>query len=162
MPSAVMNLEKYETLLDEERKGPRLHSGLRAMFDLEQNPGFRKRVTLDLPGETLMTLVSHGTLWKSDVQRPLTTLELALVQGFPSLPVSDKRMLWSPRSLLQDGRLSPRVFQSMMGNAWHVPTAGSLFMFFLSCVESRATSLPAAVRQMRARPADENSDEEAM
>jgi hypothetical protein len=103
-----------------------------------------------------MTLVSHGALWKTDLQRPLLSLELALVQGFPALPVTDKTMLWSPRAMLKDRRLSPRVVQSMMGNAWHVPTAGSLFMFFLSCVTHRSFPLRAPPRAQSEEPPEQS------
>ena len=89
------------------------------------------------------TTVSHNTWWNTKLKRWMFAMEKGISQCYPILPEWCEQMGMQEfpidfLALLRNQHLKPTTLSSMFGNGWHLASAGSLFMWFLSSIELRS------------------------
>ena len=129
------------------------------MYDLDQNCpiGYKGSTTAEDPGP-LRTLISHGTIWNSFLQRPLLACEWAVAHGYPQTAYGPKPPV-DLFSMMRRGDLSPQQLKSMVGNGWHLPSIGAWVMWLLASVKKVVAEAP--MSSLTCAPDGDKADDEA-
>ena len=108
-------------------------------YDLDQKPTRRPRISCTV-GEgkelgLLMTLVSHGVITMDG--KPLLTVDWMGVHGYVFPPYGENPFSKAILDLLYHNAIKYSSVKSMVGNGWHLPSMGLLYMKLLSAIEMR-------------------------
>ena len=142
LPSQKGRLQRYMEKFEHLKKEGLMPDDCDMICDLDQSDGRPRAVyTHDVEVESLMTMVSHGFVFRSGFRRPLLDLDMAQAHGFPvDVERCKKNGLESPLNfpeLLRCGMVAPTQLASMCGNGWHIPSVGSWAGWMLSNIELR-------------------------
>ena len=87
--------------------------------------------------KSLMTLVSHGTIWHDQINRCLVPEEWLSAHCVPTLgmPCGSVPVCADYMRLVRDGCIGAHHLRSMVGNGWHIGSVGSWLMYVLAVVE---------------------------
>ena len=154
---AVGTADWKELLLPEERKRREEHlqldvqdvalakalPGDPSCYDLESSLARPRRA---IGEQKLFTLISHGTLWNEQLQRPMMLEECLGVHtvATPSNPPGHRAFLLDElpvpldvMACVREQIVDPATVKSCIGNGWHIATMTSWIMFVLASVEFR-------------------------
>jgi hypothetical protein len=137
LPSQVQRLQGYRERHQQQLREGRCVNSARRIWDLDQNPHGRPR---EGAPDKLPCFIKHGTLWCSDLDRPMMALEQAEAHGWPidDDHINEFGAIVNLRAQLRTSTLSHRDLVSMIGDSWSIPMQGSFFMFLLSIIELAA------------------------
>ena len=121
------------------------------LYDLEQDPFKRPRVHRMQLGDdcsnagTLGSLVSHGTLYNSVLERPMAWSEWLRAHCFLPEPTVDFPQPVNFIEMLKQGHLTPSDIRSLVGNSWHLGIFGAYIMWTLAHLEQVTVANPRAI-----------------
>ena len=168
LPSHRQRREIYRRQTDE-----RLAMGLASahhshVYDLDQNPLKRPRISSGVQGESsaLFALTDHGTLCCDDFWRWLSSLEWVISAGIP-LTHSMQQVcgMMSPipwTRLLKERMVTHNAVRSMIGNGFNFCSVGPWAMWVLSNIElrHRHSSLQPSLASSDVESVDSDSGDE--
>ena len=137
LPSQTERLEWYSETLGVLKRSARIMSTDICMFNLDQSS---KQLRISLDGATsskLGTLITRNTCYHSGKHAVLLALGQAQVQGWPvtAVDVQDGGCLHEFEKLLRDKSVSRSKLVACLGDAWHIPCQGLMFMDVLGNIE---------------------------